>query len=35
VPFPISMALVVVISSAVLLYQFWSGTLVSDDGDNA
>jgi hypothetical protein len=31
--FAISLALVVLISSAILLYQFWSGTLAGRDAD--
>jgi hypothetical protein len=31
--FALSMATVVCISTAVLLYQFWAGTLNGDDGD--
>lgn len=31
--FAISLTLVVLISTAVLLYQYWSGTFASNDGD--
>jgi hypothetical protein len=33
VPFAITMTLVVFISTAVLGYQFWSGSLAGDDAD--
>ena len=33
--FAISMSTVVFISTAMLLYQFWSGSLASDDSEPA
>lgn len=32
-PFAIAMTLVILISTGVLLYQFWSGSLLSDQVD--
>ena len=32
-PFAIVMSLVVLISTAMLLYQFWTGALAGDGGD--
>ena len=34
-PFAIVMSLVILISTAVLLYQFWTGALAGEDRDAA
>jgi hypothetical protein len=35
VPFAIVMSLVILISTAMLLYQFWTGALAGEDRDAA